>query len=123
MTRVHLVGLVLIPWILVSCAWRPDPWRREDTYRHTAMTTLKVIDWQQTREIAKSKTYWEMNPILGKHPEASEVDRYFAVSYITSTTIACLLSESWRKKWQWAWICCSGIMVTRNYSIGLKGEW
>ena len=48
-----------------------------------AANTLVVADWAQTRYIADNpESYFEINPIMGKHPSKGEVDQYFIVSLI-----------------------------------------
>ena len=38
-----------------------------------------ILDWLQTRAIAKNPSlFYEMNPILGKHPTIGRVNVYFA---------------------------------------------
>ena len=116
--------IIVVSLVLASCSWRPDPWRREDTYRHIVLTGLMVVDWQQTREVTKNpEKYRELNPILGEHPSGRTVDLYMAASYVTKTGIAYMLPETWRKRWQWLCIGSSGAFVIHNYSVGLKGEW
>ena len=118
------IMLLVVSLVLASCSWRPDPWRKEDTYRHAALTTLKIIDWQQTREIShRPNEYRELNPILGDHPKTSTVDLYFASGYLFKTVTAYLLPVNYRESFQWLCIGASGSCVANNYSIGLKGEW
>ena len=45
-----------------------------------ALAILLVIDWQQTRTIAKNPDKWrELNPLLGEHPPLRLVNGYFAL--------------------------------------------
>jgi len=46
-----------------------DEWNTQDTILEVIHTGLWLIDWHQTREIAKYPERWhEHNPILGHHP-------------------------------------------------------
>lgn len=96
-------------------------WSKEDSFMQTIVIGLIVIDWAQTRYIADNpERYCEDNPILGKHPDIDEVDRYFAACLIGNTLIAYILPERYRKQWQtmsiWMQVCC----VANNYGIGAK---
>jgi hypothetical protein len=60
-----------------------------------AYLALHVADWGQTRNIAKHPDTWhETNPILGKHPSTSDVDRYFALTGLGHVALSKLLEDS-----------------------------
>ena len=117
-----LVGLVSL-LLLTSCI-SIDPIRKEDVYRHAAMTGLMVVDWRQSVEIAKNPDeYWEKNPLLSDHPTEREVNTYFLSSYLTKSAISYLLPHKYRGPFQYVMIGASAVCVGRNFSIGLGGEW
>lgn len=115
---------VCIIMILACMGCSPGKqWTKQDTYRHATLTGLMVIDWQQTREIAENPDkYWEINPLVGKHPSVGKVDRYFVSSWLIKTGVAWAFPK-YRTKWQWFCIGVSASLVGHNFRIGLKGEW
>ncbi len=124
LTRVILCTTMLIS-CLCSCAtlqnYKPDPWTTDQILLQTASTTLGIIDWGTTLDIASNPDeYWEINPVLGKHPSRGEVNRYFAASVLSKILITHLLPSKYRKWWLGLNIGISGYMVKNNYKIGLK---
>ena len=85
--------------------------------------SLHIVDWGQTRYIAKSPKYYELNPILGRNPSVGKVNTYFTVTGILHTTVSYLL---WRYKprwWKWfqvITITSQATVVYHNFSIGIK---
>ena len=108
--------------VLSGCAhYQPDPWTKEDTERHVAMTVLQAIDWRQTKHIAKNgHEFYECNPGLGEHPKQNDVDLYFAASWLGKTAVAYVLPKEWRRNWQYVMIGVSTGCVYHNYSIGIE---
>ena len=108
------VGIFII---LTGCA----TWTKEQVLLQGVASTLKIIDWGQTLDIAdKPDRYEETNPILGKHPSRAEVNRYFGYSVGTQLLITHLLPSEWRKFWLGGWIGVSGYYVNHNYGVGLR---
>lgn len=100
--------------------WGKD-WTREDTYRQAALTALLVVDWGQTRYIAKHPLqHKEMNQFLGEHPSVNRVNNYFTATIISHAVISAVLPSDWRKGWQYVWIGIEFGTVQRNRSIGIK---
>ena len=86
-------------------------------------TTLNVIDWGQTLDIAeKPDEYSEINPILGKHPSRAEVNRYMACSMTLRLLIAHVLPSKYRNYWLGASIMVTGYLVGHNYHLGLRAN-
>lgn len=111
--------LILLLVLLCSCA--SDPWTKDQIYLQGIATTLKVIDWGQTLDIAdKPDRYTEINPLIGEKPDRSRVNKYFACSAVSQVLITHLLPFKWRKYWIGSNIIISGILVGRSYSIGLR---
>ena len=111
----HAEGLNLPPE-----TWGKD-WTREDTYRQSVLTVLLVVDWGQTRYIAKHPLqHKEMNQFLGEHPSVGRVNNYFAASILGHAVISYILPPDWRKGWQYVWIGIEFGVVQRNHSIGIK---
>ena len=111
----HAEGLNLSPE-----TWGKD-WTREDTYRQGGLTVLLIVDWGQTRWIARHPLqHKEMNQFLGEHPSVSRVNNYFAASILGHAAISAVLPPDWRKGWQYVWIGIELGYVQNNHSIGIK---
>lgn len=112
-------AVFLIVLMVSGCA--NGGWTRADTYRQAAMITVSGADWLQTRQIAKNPDkFYEMNPILGKHPSTGEVDLYFAASLAAHTAIAMALPPKYREFWQYFWIGAEAATVAHNLDVGVK---
>lgn len=116
---------IIILCLLSACSYRPDPIRKADVVRHSVMTGLMVLDWQQTLEIANNgpEYHESINSFIGKHPSEGQVNTYFAVSYGVKSVVAWLLPQKWREPFQYLMIGGSAVCVGRNWEIGLQGQW
>lgn len=124
-------GQVLLGLVVTSCparaeglnlpesTWAKD-WTREDTNRQAVVTALLVVDWGQTRYIAKHPEFHETNPLLGEHPSIGQVNNYFVASILAHATVSMILPPDWRKGWQYIWIGIEADTVDRNRHIGIK---
>lgn len=110
------VVLVLTPLISTPVS---AEWTRADTHRQLAFTSLQVIDWLQTRDIATDPNRTELNPILGSHPSLGEVNAYFAATTLLHWGISYMLPPEERKAWQCIWIGAQAGNVTRNFQLGV----
>jgi hypothetical protein len=98
-----------------------DKWSTQDKTLQATYLTLKFIDWRQTRTIAKNPDdYYEMNPILGKHPSTTEVDIFFASTAILHSIVTHYLPSKYRPWWQGITITVSGACVINNFAVGIK---
>ena len=96
-------------------------WTATDTAFQLAYTTLHVVDWGQTLDIAKNPDKWhETNPILGKHPSIGRVNTYFITTLIGHTFISYILPKNYRRIWQCVWIGIEGGYVAHNYHMGIR---
>jgi len=127
--RFLLFGLILI----ASPARAGDDWTTGDTVRQGALTTLLIVDWTQTRYIAKHPrdptrqdgTYqWraEGNNLLGAYPSVGRVNSYFAASIVGHAVISYMLPRPWREGWQYIWIGIEIDATSRNQRMGIKLE-
>lgn len=96
-----------------------DRWTLKDTLYQTQYAVLHIIDWGQTRYIADSDEFYEMNPVLGANPTKEAVDLYFAVTLVSHTAISFILPEKWRRKWQFFWIGLESFITASNSSAGV----
>ena len=109
-----LIVMLLIPTIAHA------EWNGADSAREVVWQGLHVIDWGQTLEIARQpEDYWEVNPIMGRHPSVGRVNLYMGVSAVVHGVVSWVLPDEVRKWWQYVSIGVSGACVARNFNIGL----
>ena len=117
MKTLILIILLLIP-IQVDAF---DEWTKKDTNYQLTYAVFHIVDWGQTRTIAKnSNKYSELNPILGKHPSIGKVNTYFLTTLVGHTAISYMLPKKYRRYWQVVWIGLEAGTVAHNYSVGIK---
>lgn len=98
-----------------------DEWTSDDTKRQAVYLTLHAVDWMQTRHIAKNPTLFsESNPLLGRHPSVSKVNKYFIATALMHTGISYALPPEYRKVFQYITIGVQAGYVTHNYNVGVK---
>lgn len=98
-------------------------WTKRDTTLELSYQALHFIDWRQTRYIAKNgDDYYEVNPILGRHPDKHWVDVYFLGSAVAHLGISYFLPDRYRNVWQCVTIGVKAGLVGWNYSIGIRME-
>lgn len=103
-----------------------DEWTRRDTAIQAFSIALRVVDWSQTRYIAKhpEKYYERVNWILPEHPSTKQVDLYFASAIIGEAVITYFLPRPWREVFQGIQIGSSSSCVMMNFRIGIGGgDW
>lgn len=117
----------MIKWILIiliifvtSPVLAFDKWSIQDKALEAAWQSIHLMDWGQTSMIARnSDRYYEMNPILGKHPSTQMVHGYMAVGALAHLGVTHILPKKWRPYWQGVTIGMSGICVVNNFNVGL----
>jgi hypothetical protein len=120
----RIILFLLVAALSLSGCSGNRTWTRGDYIREGVGLAVKTIDWRQTREIAKNPDrYWEINPIIGKHPSTSRVDAYFALTTIGHVLVTHAIPHPYRPYWQYISIGASTACVVNNYNIGLKIEW
>lgn len=101
-----------------------DPWTLQDTILQGAFTAVTVIDWLQTRQVAKNPSrYEENNKFLGKHPTMREVNSYFVFYIISHAGVSYFLPKPYRAIWQSFYIGMEFDAVQSNYGyvgFGIK---
>ena len=110
---------IIVVFILFLSTSGAD-WSSGDTNRQLAFTALQLVDWAQTREIARNSDFYETNPILGKYPSSTEVDVYFAATTLGHYLVSRALPSDYRKAWQYVWIGVQAGYVTHNYQMGVR---
>ena len=120
----HTVSFCLVMILMISLLWSPaygfEPLTPEDKSHLALYTTLHLMDWKQTRMIAKNPgAYYETNTILGEHPSVGKVDAYFLTTLAGQIAATYLLPPKARRIWQMTWISIEKGYVEDNLNIGL----
>lgn len=120
-----LIALLLIPLNVYGF----ERLNAEEIALEAAWEVLHVIDYGQTLQIAmEPDRYWELNPVLGKHPSVDSVHVYMLGSALLHPVITYVLPRKVdvfgvevpvRRIWQGISIGMSGACVVNNFSIGL----
>lgn len=99
-----------------------DKWTKSEICLQVSSIGLQVIDWGMTLDIVdrKDEGYWEINPILGRHPSRGDVNIYFAISIASNMLVSHLLPSDWRKAWLSSRIIVSCYLIDRGHGIGLR---
>jgi hypothetical protein len=114
--------LTLIALNYSGSIYAGESWTQREKTLEGVYLSLAMIDWGQTRYIAKHPEYWERNRLLGEHPSVAEVNRYFIFEIGTHLAVIHALDHRWREPVQWASILLKGYVVHRNNQIGIKVE-
>lgn len=102
---------------------------KEETVAEITWQTLHILDWGTTLDIANHEGYYEVNPILGKHPTRTQINTYmFASAVLHPIVTYALPREAYlfgkqfhpRRLFQYITIGMSGACVVNNFSIGLR---
>lgn len=97
-----------------------DAWTAAQKTAYTASIVANLVDWRQTRTIAKHPEQWrELNPFLGRHPSVSRVNNYF----LGTTAILALaphVSPFYRKHMMGPVAVYLSVNALRNYHIGIR---
>ncbi len=83
-------------------------------------STLLLMDWGQTRYIAQSSDFWDINPILGRHPSTTTVDTYFASAMLGNFFAGRIIPQPYLNTARAVLIGLEMGRVAHNYTIGVK---
>ena len=102
-----------------------EPWSKWDTALGSAAVSTLVIDWDQTRYMAKYPGEFREDGIIakrfiGEHPTTGQVDRYFLAYAATTLLVADWLSPPLRKGFLALTTVVQIGYVSHNYRIGVK---
>lgn len=124
--------LVLTILLISTPTYALDSWTKQDIILEATWQSLHFIDYGQTLSIAKNPDrYYEMNPLLGKHPSTELVHVYMLGGALLHPVITYLLPRKvellgvdfpLRTVWQMISIGMSLGCVVNNASIGLRVE-
>ena len=111
-----LTILLFLPAIALA-----DPWTTGEKVAEGTYLALHIVDWSQTRYIAKHDNYYEsFNSVLGPRPSVGAVNMWFLGTGIAQPIIASLLPTEWRRIWIGAGIGMEFALTTHNSAIGIK---
>jgi hypothetical protein len=95
-------------------------WTTTDKQLFVASEIALFIDWRQTLEAQHyPDRYKENNKILGEHPSASRVNKYFAGAMLGNYFVADYLTD-YRTGYLASVIAVELVMIGNNRSVGLK---
>jgi len=117
--------ILIIFIILISCPVQAytfaEQWTKTDSALEAVYIGSTIIDWGQTRDIAKHpQEYHEINPVLGRHPSLDTVDILIPAGIVAHGIISMALPPKYRIYWQAVFIGIEGFTVLSNYNIGLR---
>ena len=112
---------LLILLSFIGCT-HAEPWDTTDKVLGTTVVALQIVDWGQTRYLAKHPElgFYENNKLLGDHPSVGRVDVYFPALIVGTWLIADWLSPPNRKLFLGVVTVVNVAVTSRNRSIGLK---
>jgi len=129
LVAVLMCGLYYDLLPMACTAHAADKWTTEDTAWQASAMALMVGDWGQTRYIAQHlDEYYELNPILGRHPKTKNIDLYFLSALVIHPVISYLLPSkaevfgyqiSPRRLWQAGTIVIELGCVANNARLGI----
>lgn len=107
-------------------------WTNEELLLEVGWEFLHLLDWRQTRSIAKHPERWNecgtTSWFLGSHPDPSSVDRLFLLSAVAHPLVTELLPRearafgaTWhpRRAWQYFTIVAKGRYVVLNFTLDI----
>jgi hypothetical protein len=117
-------------------------WGKTDTAMLAGALTVSVLDWGQTRDLARrqdhacltgttpteTKTTCYSSPVysegtnflLPKHPTTAQVDKSFALGMAATAGLAYVLPQTYRRWFLGGVIVLEAATVVHNHRIGLK---
>ena len=108
-----------------------ENWSKTDTFLELVNQGLFIIDWGQTRHMARMEWNWdgkyynEMCPFLSKRPSTTEVDTMIPMGMAAHLLISLALPPDYkvfgvnihpRRTWQLMWIGIEAGAIGNNFS-------
>lgn len=116
---IKLIFVLLLLPVTVNAQPMKD-WDTGDKQLFVASELMLLIDWKQTRESQQYPTkYKENNSILGEHPSAADINKYFAGAMLANYFIADYLTN-YRTVYLSSVIAVELVVIGNNRSVGLK---
>lgn len=115
----YLLVLLLVTSSFVARA--DEAWDTTDKALAGVALAATVIDWSQSRYIARNPALFEENnPLLGLHPSVGNVNAYFATSIVAGAALAYVLPKDYRKYFLGGVAVLEISAVSRNKHIGIR---
>jgi len=112
--------IMAIAGILLMFNPNAEPMTAEQKVLQGTYLGVHAIDWSQTRTIAKNPDeFYEINPLMGKHPSTEEVDAYMAASALLHTGITMSLPSEYRKYWFGGSFVVKLNLINMNINAGI----
>ena len=112
--------IMAIAGILLMFNPNAEPLTKEQKVLQGTYLGVHAIDWRQTRTIAKNPDrFYEINPLMGKHPSTKEVDAYMAASALLHTGITMSLPSEYRKYWFGGSFAIKLNLINMNVQAGI----
>lgn len=109
-----------IACLLLALALPAHAWTDSEKAWGAAFLATRVVDWGQTRYIARHPDLFrELNPLLPEHPTLGDVNRHFLVSTAVMLAAAHYLPQ-YRKAMLQVWVAVGVIGTARNAHIGVR---
>ena len=109
--------------LISSPAWAyqfAQDWHWQDTALEGAFTAEVVVDLGQTLYISEHpKEYYELNPLLPRHPSKDQVWCACIIGAGLHAIVSMALPKKYRTWWQGTTIVLEGANIVRNKSIGI----
>ena len=101
-----------------------DDWTTVQKVSYATSITAAVIDWGQTRTIAKTpERFQERNRLLGPHPSLGEVNTYF-VGLTSLLVVLPHISDTYREHMMPLVAAGLVVNVARNhFTVGIRMSW
>ena len=97
---------------------------KEEKMGELSFQTINFIDMLQTVEIVEHGDKWyETNPILGKHPQTSEVITYFMLRGAAHYQITRWLPKELRIPWLSLTVFTNFPVIKHNHAMGIRIRW
>ena len=98
-----------------------ESWSPEQRTLAGVYLAAHVIDWGQTRRIAREPHIWhEYNPLLPRHPSIAQVNRHFLLVPIVGYFIADALPSRHRTTALYWAATIQVSVVARNHYLGIR---
>jgi hypothetical protein len=127
------IAAIFLMFSLSAPVFAVDPMSRTDIVLELVFFGIYAVDWGQTLAITNHEDngYYEINPVIGKHPSRARVNTVFAACALGQIAGTILLPARYnffgaavhpRRIWQLAFIGVSSACVVNNFRIGLHVE-
>lgn len=109
-----------IACLLLALALPAHAWTDSEKAWGAAFLATRVVDWGQTRYIARHPDrFRELNPLLPEHPTLGDVNRHFLVSTAVMLAAAHYLPQ-YRSTLLKVWFAVGVGMTGRNAALGVR---